>query len=162
MTLTETGDDEIVLENDSIGDAEIDWEGLTASHIFAAPGITLTADSTLTDASPLLTLQDSDDAAGEGRIATISSGGDQDVIFYLATEISTVTTDFVELDGVTETIDLLKPVVTSSTSNLSAGTVTLGVVDGTIDAGGATAFQIPNGTASPTSVTGNIALDTGR
>jgi hypothetical protein len=118
-----TGDGEIVLENDSIGDDEIDWEGLTASHIFASPGITLTADSTLTDATPLLTLQDSNDAAGEGRIAAISSGGDNDVIFYLATEISTVTTDFVELDGVSETVDLLKNVVLSGT--LSDGTATL-------------------------------------
>ena len=160
LTVDSTGDGEVVLPNDSVGDAEIDWVGLTASSILASPGITLTADSTLTDASPLFTLQDSDDAAGEGRIAAISSGGDNDIIFYLATEISTVTTDFIELDGVTETIDLLKPVVTSSTSNLSAGNVTLGAVLGTVDIGGATALEIPNGTSNPASTTGSIALDT--
>jgi hypothetical protein len=32
-----TGDAEIVLPNDSIGDAEIDWSGLTASHDFSVP-----------------------------------------------------------------------------------------------------------------------------
>lgn len=43
-----TGDSEIVLPNDSIGDAEIDWSGLTTSHDFSVTGsLTITGSLTV-------------------------------------------------------------------------------------------------------------------
>ncbi len=41
------GDGEIELPNDSIGDAEIDWEGLTASHLLTVPDLTITTGNNL-------------------------------------------------------------------------------------------------------------------
>lgn len=45
-------------------------------------------------------------------------------------------------------------------ANASGGTVTLGNVDGTIDMGGATSLEIPNGTTVTTNAAGEIAMDT--
>lgn len=45
-------------------------------------------------------------------------------------------------------------------SNLSGGTVTLGALAGAIDAGGATSFEIPNGTGPTVDAAGEIAIDT--
>jgi hypothetical protein len=114
-------------------------------------------------ADPTTTMRDSDDAAGTAKFYGISHGGANDIIMYLGVEDSggdSPPTNYVEIDGVTETIDLLKPVVTSSTSNLSAGAVTLGTVSGSIDAGGATSFEIPNGEDSDVTVAGQISNDT--
>lgn len=44
--------------------------------------------------------------------------------------------------------------------NASDGTATLGTIAGTIDAGGATDFEIPNSTASASGAAGRIRLDT--
>lgn len=41
-------DSNIVLPDNSVGDAEIDWSGLTASHTFTSPGITITTGNALT------------------------------------------------------------------------------------------------------------------
>jgi len=72
-------------------------------------------------ATPGWTFQDTDDAAGTAYIYGNSSGGANDVIMSLGVEDSTgESTVYVELDGVTETIDLLKPVVV--TGNIGATT----------------------------------------
>jgi len=44
-------------------------------------------------------------------------------------------------------------------SNLSGGTVTIGVLAGAIDAGGATSFEAPNGANPTTDAAGEIAVD---
>ena len=72
-------------------------------------------------ATPGWTFQDTDDAAGTAYIYGNSSGGANDVIMSLGVEDSTgESTVYVELDGVTETVDLLKPVVV--TGNIGATT----------------------------------------
>lgn len=45
-------------------------------------------------------------------------------------------------------------------ANVSSGTLTAGVLAGTLDAGGATSLEIPNGTSMTTNAAGEIALDT--
>lgn len=86
----------------------------TTGFTFNKP-VVATSFSTGSSADPTLTLSDSDNAAGTAKIYGISGGGDNDIIMYLGVEIAGTTTDFIEIDGVSETIDLLKPVVTSST-----------------------------------------------
>lgn len=54
----------------------------------------------------------------------------------------------------------LSSLIVSGASNLSGGTATLGVLGGSIDAGGATFFEIPNGTAPTANDPGEIAHDT--
>ena len=44
--------------------------------------------------------------------------------------------------------------------DVSAGTLTVGTFAGTIDAGGATSFEIPNGTGPTVNAAGEIAIDT--
>jgi hypothetical protein len=77
--------------------------------------------STGGSATPTLTLKDTDDAAGTGAINANSSGGANDIILTFGVEDSIgESTPYIEVDGVSETIDLLKPVVT--TGNVTVGT----------------------------------------
>ncbi len=74
--------------------------------------------STAPTASPSFTMQDSDAAPGQAGIYGMSAGGAYDVIMSLGVEdsaSSTVPTVYIELDGVTETVDILKPLVASTT-----------------------------------------------
>lgn len=63
------------------------------------------------------------------------------------------------------TIDTIQDIRTSATpsftgANLSAGTTTLGVISGTIDAGGSTSFEVPNGAGGTTvNATGEVCVD---
>jgi len=59
---------------------------------------------------PTITLKDSDYVAGTGKIYSNSGGGVNDVILYIGVEDSTgESTHYIEVDGVSETIDMLKP-----------------------------------------------------
>jgi hypothetical protein len=63
-------------------------------------------------ATPQWVFQDSDDAAGTADIYANSSGGSNDVIMTLGVEDSSgENTDYIEVDGVSETVDMLKPLV---------------------------------------------------
>jgi hypothetical protein len=69
----------------------------------------LTGDPTITDATPTLTLQDSDNAAGTAAINFNSSGGANDIVATVGVEDSTgASTPYQQWDGVTETVDFLK------------------------------------------------------
>lgn len=82
----------------------------TAAGYAAANDSPLTGDPTVTDATPTITLQDSDDAAGTAGIYGESSGGANDVVLTIGVEDSTgAKTGYLEIDGVNERINFLKP-----------------------------------------------------
>jgi hypothetical protein len=82
---------------------------------FGVLGVVANSFSTGGSATPSFTLKDTDDAAGTGSINANSSGGANDVVLTVGVEDSTgESTPYVEIDGVSETIDLLKPVVMTS------------------------------------------------
>ncbi|RPI88701.1 MAG: hypothetical protein EHM41_00060 [Chloroflexi bacterium] len=99
----------------------------------------LTGDPTITDATPTLSLQDSDNAAGTAALNANSSGGANDVILSVGVEDSTgASTPYVEIDGVSETVDLLKPVVltgdiTVGGGDILTGNIALRIGDSTTD-----------------------------
>ena len=62
--------------------------------------------------------------------------------------------------GVTSIVYTSIGLTTGAASNFSSGTVTLGVLAGTIDAGGATSTEIVNGTGPTVNAAGEIAVDT--
>ena len=95
-------------------------------------------------ADPLWELQDSDNAAGTAKIYGNSSGGANDIIMYLGVEDSSgESTHYVELDGVTETVDILKPAVFSSSVDVSSGNL-----------------EMPNRDATNLTAIGQVAYDT--
>jgi hypothetical protein len=125
-----------------------------------ADDITLatTKDVTLTLADPDILFVDST-TSGEANIAISDAAGPDGIMDLQVDEAGTLTS-YIQIDGANETVDILKALTTASTSDFSAGAVTLGTISGTINAGGATALEIPNGTVDPAATTGSIALDT--
>lgn len=94
-------------------------------------------------ADPTMEFKDSDNAAGTAKIYGNSSGGANDIIMYIGVEDSTgESTNYVEIDGVSETIDALKPVVLSSTLAFveAQGNTTITVGDNA----GSVALTLPN------------------
>ena len=79
--------------------------GTTPATDVATDSVTITPDS-----DPGWTGQDSDDAAGTWYLYGNSSGGANDIIMSLGVEDSSgESTEYMQLDGVTETVDMLKP-----------------------------------------------------
>lgn len=91
--------------------------------IYADGGIVAAASAT-----PSITLQDSDNAAGTGSVFANSSGGANDIILSVGVEDSTgESTPYIEVDGVSETVDILKPLVsTGAVTPASANGAALG------------------------------------
>lgn len=124
--------------------------GATGFSVDADGDVTAKSYSTGSSTDPTINLSDSDNAAGTAKIFGNSGGGANDIIMQLGVEDSSgESTVYLELDGVTETIDLLKPVVLSST--LSGSGVILG--DSTPDAAGELGYasnqlSVYDGTAS--------------
>lgn len=88
-------------------DADGDVTGVKSITITASP-------------YPRVTMNDSDDAAGTAEIFGNSSGGANDIIMSIGVEDSTgEDTPYIELDGVAETVDMLKP------TTLQAGDIVL-------------------------------------
>ncbi len=105
---------------------------LAYSGAFSAASMTVSP-----SADPTMTFSDSDNAAGTAKIYGNSSGGANDIIMYIGVEDSTgESTNYVEIDGVSETIDLLKPVVITGTQ-----------------------FKLPSSDADPTATAGYIRHD---
>lgn len=76
-----------------------------SNNITGVAGIAVDASAT-----PGITMNDSDNAVGEGSIFANSSGGINDIILTIGVEDSTgESTPYIEVDGVSETVDLLKP-----------------------------------------------------
>lgn len=74
------------------------------------PNAALTGDPTITDASPSLTFQDSNDAAGTASFYANSSGGSNDIIWIFGVEDSSgENQSYFTLDGVNERIEFHKP-----------------------------------------------------
>jgi len=109
-------------------------------------------------ATPTITLSDSDDAAGTGDIYATSSGGSNDVIMTLGVEVAGSNVDYVEVDGVSETVRAIKPVEigATSTSTADAGALRFenAAVIGFEDATEATITHVDN-----TGFSINLALD---
>jgi hypothetical protein len=124
--------------------------GATGFSVDADGDVTAKSYSTGPSTDPTINLSDSDNAAGTAKIFGSSGGGTNDIIMQLGVEDSSgESTVYLELDGVTETVDLIKPVVLSST--LSGGGVILG--DSTPDAAGELGYasnqlSVYDGTAS--------------
>lgn len=124
--------------------------GATGFSVDADGDVTAKSYSTGSSTDPTINLSDSDNAAGTAKIFGNSGGGTNDIIMQLGVEdASGESTVYMELDGVTETVDLIKPVVLSST--LSGGGVILG--DSTPDAAGELGYasnqlSVYDGTAS--------------
>lgn len=94
----------------------------TTGFTFNKP-VVATSFSTGSSADPTLTLSDSDNAAGTAKIYGISGGGDNDIIMYLGVEIAGTTTDFIEIDGVSETVDVLKPLALGANNLTMSGSL---------------------------------------
>jgi len=96
----------------------------------------LTATSFTTGASstPKITTEDKDDAAGTGEIS-FESAETQDIVGSISVDVAGSKTTFIEVDGVTETVDVLKPLVLSGLLTLPA------VADPTTDADGEIALD---------------------
>jgi hypothetical protein len=72
--------------------------------------------------TPNWTFEDSDDAAGTAELYGNSSGGANDIIMKLGVEDSTgESTPYVELDGVSETVDMLKLLVADQGLRITSG-----------------------------------------
>jgi len=86
-------------------------------------------DISMTDTTPVLTLEDSSAEAGTGELIFASSGA-YDVIGTIKVDVAGSATSFMEIDGVSETVDILKPAVFSGNITLpNAGVITF--TDGT-------------------------------
>jgi hypothetical protein len=89
-----------------------------AGDFLADGSVPMTGDLTITQATPDIVLNDSDDAAGTASINANSSGGANDVILTIGVEDSTgASTPYIEIDGVSETVDFLKPITIAGVSN---------------------------------------------
>jgi hypothetical protein len=101
------------------GDTTVIWSADKSYDEFVlklnAANSPMTGDATLTDATPTFILNDSDNAAGTAGSYANSSGGANDIIWSFGVEDSTgASTEYFQIDGVTETIDFLKPVTLAS------------------------------------------------
>jgi hypothetical protein len=91
----------------------------------------ITGDPTITDTTPTLNLRDSNDAAGTAEIGAGSSGGANDTILSLRTEDSTgENTEYVQIDGVSETVDIIKPLVLTDDVTVGGGNINFGNIAG--------------------------------
>ena len=96
-----------------------------AGDVLANGTVPFTATTTITAAAPELILLDSDTAAGVG-ILSFQATGANDIVASLETDVGGDQVTFIELDGVSETVDLLKNTVltgtfTDGTATLNAG-----------------------------------------
>lgn len=110
----------LVCDTPAAGVSTCTWEDLgSASGDFMADGsVPMTGDLTMTQATPDIVLNDSTNAAGTGSINANSSGGANDVILTIGVEDSTgASTPYIEVDGVTETVDFLKPITVADVTN---------------------------------------------
>jgi len=85
--------------------------------------------SSLPSADPTVTLRDSDNDAGTGKVYANSSGGTNDIIMYLGVEDSGGENQtYVELDGVSETVDSIKPFNATAGATVSSAFTATGLV----------------------------------
>src|SRR5574343_563018 len=85
--------------------------GAGTGDMLADGSVPMTGDLTIQQATPDIILNDSDDAAGTASIKANSSGGTNDIVLTIGVEDSSgAGTAYIEVDGVSETVDLLKPV----------------------------------------------------
>ena len=79
------------------------------------------ADAETGVSDPMIMMYDSDDAAGTAMIKGTSVGGDtlNDIIMSFWVDVAGIETEYLQLDGVTETVDVLKPL---SAPSIDAGT----------------------------------------
>lgn len=114
--------------------------GAAGFTVGAAGDVTGKSFTSPASATPSFTFEDSDAGPGTAGIYGMSAGGAYDVVMSLGVEdsaSSTVPTVYIEIDGVTETIDLLKPVVITGAQ-----------------------LKIPSSDANPTSTAGYFRHDT--
>jgi len=123
------------LDNDVIGDAEIDWEGLTASHIFASPGITLTADASLSSATPEIIFTDTSAEAGTVNLSFQATGSNDMTVTFEADESGSQVT-YMTFDTANDEV-LFGQAVDMDTHalDLSGNTTTLSTIAGTLSDG---------------------------
>jgi hypothetical protein len=122
-------DENGALNTDTVADNEIDYSAVTCADL------TMTdCDSTWTQtqATPIINLQDSDDAAGTVDLNFLSSGGTNTIVVTFDVEESGGTpANYIELDGVNENIKFSKPLDdfdigdTSTTISGSSGDLTV-------------------------------------
>ena len=100
------------------GSAAVDIAGVGTGDFLADGSVPMTGDLTITQATPDIVLNDSDDAAGTASINANSSGGANDMKLTIGVEDSTgASTPYIEVDGVSETIDFLKPITIGDVTN---------------------------------------------
>lgn len=169
--MTFTGNADINLPDDSVDTADIGTDQVTMDAIdsdgtftsltgaWTTTGALGAGDTTITSADPILSTIDSTSADGTGTLYFAATGANETVAEIQVDEGGNAVT-YIELDGINTDVEIKKALVTSSTSDLSAGNVTLGVIVGNIDSGGATGFELPNGSSGTTNLTGEIYLDT--
>jgi len=120
-------------------------------------GVSAVSFTAIPASAPKLTFNDSDAADGEATIFSQANGA-YDTIMYLAVDVAGSETDFVEVDGVSETVDILKPMtLTTSVTMGSAAlneaeleiidggtlsTTDLNIIDGISDSGSLTAAEL--------------------
>jgi hypothetical protein len=97
------------------------------------------------------------DGDGALTLLGLGDGSDEDLTINLDDTANTAVVS--SSTGVTGISLTSIGLTTGAASNLSAGTVTLGVLAGAMDAGGATSFEVPNGTNPTTDADGEVAVD---
>jgi hypothetical protein len=90
--------------------------------------LTNNAADSMTAAAPGLTLEDSDDAAGTGELV-FASANTQDIVGSIKVDVAGSATSYMEIDGVTETVDVLKPLVLDSIDTSGAADIDIGSAD---------------------------------
>lgn len=165
------GADANVIYFQAIGDLDgtpaTDYSFTQTGATFGVPITTTTLD-TGQGANELYDMDQNVLQASAVTFATVDTGQganelydmDQNVLTTSAVTFSTLDTG----QGANELYDMDQNVLTSSTptfagANLSSGTATLGTTAGTIDAGGATSFEVPNGADPTTNAFGEVAGD---
>jgi hypothetical protein len=128
---TDPGADRVLTWDDSETGAELIWGVAGVGDVLADGSVPFTSTVTITAAAPELILLDSDAAAGTG-ILSFQATGANDIVASLKTDVAGTPTTYIELDGVTETIDLLQN--TTLTGTLTGGSAT-------VDSGAVTLIQ---------------------
>ena len=132
VTITHDPDDGI----DVAGNVDVTGNATVSGTMDVTGAHTAASYAADPSANPQMLFKDSDDAAGTADIYASSSGGANDVILTIGTEDSSgESSDYMEIDGVSETVDLLKPVVISDSVALPSGT------NPTVDAAGEIALD---------------------
>jgi hypothetical protein len=101
------GADRFLKWDDSETGAELVWASGGAGDVLSDGSVPFTGNVTITNADPELILLDSDSADGTATLSFQATGANE-IVASLQTDVAGTPTTYIELDGITATIDLLQ------------------------------------------------------